>query len=121
MHPITPNTAKTGRSQYKCGFGCFEVVLININATKANDRAEIRYKLIILTLSEVKHPPSVVVHTITNKLDEIVIATIGEINQLIITLLWTDHCAKLLINTQPCYLFDIADRQERQSAALLFI
>jgi hypothetical protein len=85
LHPITPNTAKTGRSQYKCGFGCFEVVLININATKANDRAEIRYKLKILTLSEVKHPPSVVEHTITNKLDEIVIATKGEINQLIIT------------------------------------
>lgn len=61
-------------------------MLININATKAKDRAEIRYRHITLALIEVKHPPSVVEQTMTNKIDEIVIATKGETNQLSITL-----------------------------------
>jgi len=86
LHPIIPNRAKIGSNQYNWGFGCFVLVLINIKATKAKDRAEIMCKHKILTLSEVKHPPSVVEHTMMNKQDEIAIATKGEINQLIITL-----------------------------------
>lgn len=86
MHPTIPSKANAGSDQYNWGFGFFVLVLINIKATNAKDRAEIRCKHKTLTLSEVKHPPSVVEHTMTNKQDEIAIATKGEINQLIITL-----------------------------------